>query len=715
MGVFDWGHGDKLGQGNEPLFFADSFFRGEDRRANVADGKELFMNGHEKLADHTSGHPMLSVSPPLEVKKGKVVSAQEAVRIIRDGDTVLSGGFVGCGYAEEISLALEKLFLETGHPRDLTLLYAAGQGDGRERGLNQLAHEGLLRRVIGGHWGLCPRLQKLAFDNKILAYCLPQGVISHMVRDAAGKRPRTITSVGLGTFVDPRIEGGRINSVTTEEIVEFITIDGKEYLSYKPVPVNVAILRGTTADTNGNITMEKEALILDSLNAAIAAKNNRGFVMVQVERIAERGSLNPRDVVIPGVLVDCVVLSTPDHHWQTFAEQYNPSYSGRIKATVQTIEPMELSARKIVARRAALELRANSVVNLGIGMPEGVASVANEERILEFLTLTAEPGSIGGVTAGGLSFGAAVNPEAIIDMASQFDLYDGGGLDAAFLGMAEADGKGDVNVSKFGPKLAGAGGFINISQNAAKVVFMGTFDADGLSVSACDGELRITGEGKLHKFVQKVEQITFSGSYAAAKAQPVIYVTERCVFRLNRAGLELVEIAPGIDLKKDVLDLMDFQPIMNEPPRLMDARIFRDEPMGLKNEIMEVPLQDRLTYHPEENLFFVNFEGYTVKSPEQVKEIEKAVSRILAPLNKKVFTIVNYDNFSILPDIVDDYSAMVKRLVENFYYGTTRYTTSAFLRMKLGESLERRDLAPHIYENREEAARHLARIRDSKG
>lgn len=671
------------------------------------------MKGQKQPTMETSPHPMLAVLTPLQARKGKVVSAQEAVRIIRDGDTVLTGGFVGCGYAEEISLALEKLFLETGHPRNLTLVYAAGQGDGHERGLNQLAHEGLLRRVIGGHWGLCPKLQKLAFENKVLAYCLPQGVVTHMVRDAAARRPRTITSVGLGTFVDPRNGGGKINAITTEDIVEFITFDDKEYLAYKPVPINVAILRGTTADTNGNITMENEALILDSLNAAMAAKNNRGFVMVQVEGIAEKGSLNPRDVVIPGVMVDCVVLSTPDHHWQTFGERYNPSYSGKIKAPVQNIEPMDLTARKIIARRAALELRANSIVNLGIGMPEGVASVANEERILEFLTLTAEPGSIGGVTAGGLSFGAAVNPEAIIDMASQFDFYDGGGLDAAFLGMAQADGKGDVNVSKFGPKLAGAGGFIDISQNANKVVFMGTFTAGGLAVSTGQGELNIDSEGKLRKFVKDVEQITFSGPYAAAKEQPVIYVTERCVFKLGREGLELAEIAPGVDLEKDVLNLMDFRPVMNEPPRLMDARIFRDEPMGLKDQIMEVPLENRLTYHPQENLFFVNFEGFTVKSGEQVKEIEQAVSRILAPLHKKVYTIVNYDNFSILPDVVDDYSAMVKRLVENFYERTTRYTTSAFLRMKLGQSLEGRDLAPHIYETCEEAARHLTRIRES--
>jgi len=636
------------------------------------------------------------------MSKNKIVSADEAAAIIRDRDTVCTSGFVGVGTPDELLIALEKRYRESRHPSALTLMFAAAPGDARDRGLNRLAHDGLLKRVIGGHWALVPKLGELALANRIEAYNLPLGCISQLYRSIAARGPGIISRVGLRTFVDPRLEGGKLNEATTEDLIELLQIDGEEWLRYKAFPINVALLRGTTADPAGNITMEREALTLDNLAMAMAAKNSRGFVIVQVERIAASHSLNPREVQIPGILVDCVVVANPENHLQTYGTTYSHAFSGRQRVPMDRVVPLQLDERKIIARRCAFELPPGGVVNLGIGMPEGVAAVATEEHLLKHLTLTTEPGIIGGMPQGGLNFGTALNPDAVLHQNQQFDFYDGGGLDLACLGMAQADAAGNVNVSRFGSRLAGAGGFINISQSAKKLVFAGTFTSGGLKIAIEDGAVHILREGSTRKFISAVEQITFSGDRAAEMGQPVFYVTERCVLQRTPGGVELIEIAPGIDVEHDILGQMDFKPLVRNL-RTMDVRIFRDGPMGLDHVLLGRSLADRIGYDAERNTLFINFEGFEVKTVEDVDLVRREVERSCRSIGKPVALVANYDGFYLDPAVSDTYFSMIAYLEQRYYSSASRYSTSAFMRLKLGEGLSERHVAPHIFETQDDA------------
>lgn len=472
-----------------------------------------------------------------------LATADEAIAAIPSGSTIAVSGFVGAGHAELLTSALERRFLQTGTPTDLTLYYCAGQGDRAERGLNHLAHRGLLKRIVGGHWNLAPKLGALALANEVEAYNLPQGVLSVLTREIAAKRPGLFTQVGLNTFIDPVNGGGMMNARTTEPLVERIELDGKTWLRYKSMPIHVALIRATYADRRGNLSMDREGLISEVLPMAQAAKNHGGIVIAQVESIVDQLP-DPKSVRVPGLLVDYIVPSHGQQHDQTFGEAFKEDFVITSDGTF-TLPPMPESDRKRIGARALQEVRKGDIVNLGIGLPEAVAMVAAETGRLHEFTLTVESGPTGGVPASGLSFGCSHFPEAIIDQPAQFDFYDGGGLDIGVLGAVEIDAEGSVNVTSFAGRFAGVGGFVNIAQSARRLIFCCTFEAKGQP-----------------KFVQKIQHVCFHGPTALLNGQQVLYITERAVFELAPGGLRLIEITPGLDLQADILSKMEFTPLI---------------------------------------------------------------------------------------------------------------------------------------------------------
>ena len=634
----------------------------------------------------------------------KVIAAEEAVELIQSADVIAVSGYGTNGVPEKVLMALESRFVETNEPRNLTLMFAGGIGDAGEKGLNRLGREGLLSRTIGGHYGLIPLIEKLATENKIAAYNFPEGVMVHLYRNIAAGKYGLRSHIGLETFVDPRLEGAKVNAAAEEDLVLLEEIDGDESLYFKGFPIDVAIIRGTTADPDGNISLERESLSLENLALAMAARNSGGVVIAQVERLAQANSIDARNVRIPGFMVDCVVLAEPELHMQTYEAQYNPALSGELKVPLEEMEPLPLDEKKVVARRAATELSQNAIVNLGIGLAANVANIANEERIFDRIMLTVDPGVYGGVPLGGYGFGAALNYIASIDHGTQFDFIDGGGLDIACLGFAECDAAGNVNASRFAGRISGCGGFINISQNSKKVVFMGTFSSGGLKATVRDGRLKILQEGRHKKFVQHVGQVTFSGARAAREERSVLYITERCVFKLTENGLELTEFAPGVDVERDILQHMPFEPVIKDAREMSEA-IFRVERLGLQKMMSELSLDNRISYNPDTNMLFLDFSGMRLTTSEDVAQVRDAVETVLKPLGRRVDAIVNYDSFWSDPEISDEYLDAVKYIQSNYYNKASRFATNGFARIQLAKGLKEHKVHSAVVSTRMEASR----------
>jgi len=515
----------------------------------------------------------------------KIITAAEAAALVKDCATLAIQGIVCTSIPEELIFALRDRYLNTQTPKNITLFSESGMGDREDSGLNALAIDGLVGKLRCGHLGTAPKMSDKVFENKFPAFLIPQGVNAQMLRAVGGKKLGVITTTGLKTYADPRVEGCKVNQAARdcgEEVVELLSIGGREYLHYKPFNIDICFIRGTSADLKGNVTIEKEAIRFDQLELATATRSCGGAVIVQVERVVEHGTLKPHEVVIPGILIDYIVTAGPENHHQcTVEHSYHPEWCGEARIPVSAINKEPLTERKVIGRRIAYELKKENHVCLGIGTPETVASVAAEEGFFNDLTLSIECGVFGGIPASGLQICCAHNPDAIISQVNTFDLYDGGGIDVAVMGAAEIDKHGNVNVSKFNGRIVGPGGFVNITQGSKNIVFASAFMAGKTDCTIGGGKLAIVREGKNRKFVRQVEQITFSGEYAAETEKNVLYVTERAVFKLVKGGIMLIEIAPGIDLQKDILDQMEFVPLISENLSAMSSCIFTDKAMEL--------------------------------------------------------------------------------------------------------------------------------------
>lgn len=520
---------------------------------------------------------------------GKVVTFEHAARLVPDGAVVAASGSSGLASPDRTFAAIGERFEREGHPRDLTLFLPIALGDmWGIKGIDHVARKGLIRKVIAGSYPSgpssmeSPRIWRMIAANEVAAYNVPSGIMFDMLREAAAKRAGVITRIGLDTFVDPRRNGCKMNDAAREDIVRLVEFDGGEWLHFPNVYPQVAVIRGTTADEAGNISMEHEGAYLGNLDVALAARNSDGIVIAQVKRTTTFGSIPAQRAYIPSTLVDYVVVD-PDQ-MQATQTLYDPAISGEVRRPLGEFPPVPWSAEKVIARRAAMELAEGDAVNLGFGTSALVPGILLEEGLARAVTWTIEQGPVGGVPLTGFVFGCAANAEAILPSPYQFIYYQGAGEDLGMLSFMQVDQEGNVNVSRLASKphvTAGCGGFVDITSHARKLVFSGFFRAAGLELDIVRGRLKIRQEGRFAKFVPQVEHVTFSGRRARAQGQDVTYVTERCVIRLLDQGLTVTELAPGVDLERDVLAQAGIELRVAADLKAMDERLFREAPMGL--------------------------------------------------------------------------------------------------------------------------------------